>query len=150
MMTFVKKNPDTIQIFNGFRSKTNKFIDRYISLEKNPKIAIWSVSPGIYVSKIIKNDFLNPLLEHYNQALPVTAVLIRADSGFATPEIYDLCEEKKHQYVIRLNRNSRLFKLEMRQIGSRGKNIFTPFAIKQLLGSVTVGFAFVLSGKRMN
>ena len=55
--------------------------------------------------------FLEPLLEHYNQTVPITAILIRADSGFATPELYDLCEEKEHQYVIRLKRNSRLFKM---------------------------------------
>ena len=47
-------------------------------------------------------DFLNPLLEHYNQTVPVSTILIRADSGFAAPELYDLCEEKEHQYVIRL------------------------------------------------
>ena len=56
-------------------------------------------------------DFLNPLLEHYNQTVPITAILIRAESGFATPELYDLCEEKEHQYVIRLKRNARLFKI---------------------------------------
>lgn len=39
-------------------------------------------------------DFLNPLLEHYNQTVPISAILVRADSGFATPELYDLCEEK--------------------------------------------------------
>ena len=28
-------------------------------------------------------DFLNPLLEHYNQTVPVSTILVRADSGFA-------------------------------------------------------------------
>jgi hypothetical protein len=64
-------------------------------------------------------DFLNPLLEHYNQTVPVSTILVRADSGFAAPELYDLCEEKEHQYVIRLKRNRRLFKMaeEFVQVG---------------------------------
>lgn len=43
-----------------------------------------------------------------------------------------------------------LFKLEMKQNGLRRKNISTPFAIKQALGSMTVGFAYVPSGKLMS
>ena len=43
----------------------------------------------------LTEDFLKPLLEHYNQTVRITAILIRADSGFATPELYDLCKEKR-------------------------------------------------------
>lgn len=32
-------------------------------------------------------DFFNPLLEHYNQTVPVSTILVRADSGFAAPEL---------------------------------------------------------------
>ncbi|GMR69397.1 hypothetical protein NUITMVRA1_00730 [Aerococcus viridans] len=41
-----------------------------------------------YTSKGVK-EFLKPLLEHYNQAIPTTDILVRGDSGFATPDIYD-------------------------------------------------------------
>ena len=47
------------------------------------------------------------------------------------------------------SRNS-LFKLGMRPNGVRRKSISTPFATKPALGSMIVGFAFVLSGKQMN
>lgn len=56
-------------------------------------------------------DFLAPLLNHYQQSFPATDVLVRGDSGFATPIIYDLCEDYKNQYVIRLKRNSKLYEL---------------------------------------
>ena len=38
---------------------------------------------------------------------------IRADSGFATPKLYEFCEDEpnKLQYVIGLSRNSRLQKV---------------------------------------
>ncbi len=56
-------------------------------------------------------DFLNPLLEHCNQTVPISAILVRADSGFAAPYLYDLCEEKERPYVIRLKQNPRLLKM---------------------------------------
>ena len=60
-----------------------------------------------YTSNGVK-EFLEPLLEHYNQAVPTTDILIRGDSGFATPDIYDLCEKSKNQYIIRLKSNRKL------------------------------------------
>ncbi|MCY3292445.1 IS1380 family transposase, partial [Acinetobacter baumannii] len=38
-----------------------------------------------YTSKGIK-AFIEPLLSHYIEALPTTDILVRGDSGFATPE----------------------------------------------------------------
>lgn len=35
--------------------------------------------------------FLVPLLIHYNQAILMTDILVRGNSGFATPAVYDLC-----------------------------------------------------------
>jgi len=56
-------------------------------------------------------DFLEPLLEHYNQSIPTTDILIRGDSGFATPDVYDLCEEYDSHYVVRLKSNRKLTQL---------------------------------------
>ncbi|NTM35841.1 IS1380 family transposase, partial [Enterococcus faecium] len=39
---------------------------------------------------------------------PNTDILVRGDSGFATPGVYDSCESKKSHYVIRLKNNRRL------------------------------------------
>ena len=63
-----------------------------------------------YTSNGVK-EFLNPLLEHYNQAIPTTDILVRGDSGFATPDIYDLCESYENHYVIRLKANRNLYRL---------------------------------------
>ena len=63
-----------------------------------------------YTSKGVK-EFLKPLLEHCNQAIPTTDILVRGDSGFATPDIYDLCELYENHYVIRLKANRNLYRL---------------------------------------
>ncbi|WP_034300444.1 IS1380 family transposase, partial [Alkalibacterium sp. AK22] len=60
-----------------------------------------------YTSKGVK-AFLEPLLHHYSKALPNTDILVRGDSGFATPEVYDSCEAHDSQYVIRLKNNRKL------------------------------------------
>ncbi|SER99689.1 Transposase DDE domain group 1, partial [Pediococcus ethanolidurans] len=64
--------------------------------------------PGnVYTSKEI-HSFLEPLLQHYQNSLPCTEILVRGDSGFATPELYDTCEEHKAFYLVRLKANRRL------------------------------------------
>ncbi|WP_162816888.1 transposase [Limosilactobacillus fermentum] len=49
-----------------------------------------------------------PLLKHYQTQLPTTDILVRGDSGFATPEVYDVCEANDVFYIIRLKRNRKL------------------------------------------
>lgn len=63
-----------------------------------------------YTSTGVK-AFLEPLLDHYNQAIPTTDILVRGDSGFATPDIYELCEAYDNDYVIRLKSNRNLTRL---------------------------------------
>lgn len=53
-------------------------------------------------------DFLRPLLEHYNQTFPETSTLVRGDSGFAVPGLYELCEQESVYYIIRLKSNAKL------------------------------------------
>ena len=67
-------------------------------------------SGNVYTSNGVKN-FLEPMLEHYNHTLPCTDILVRGDSGFATPEVYDTCEFYKSYYVVRLKVNAKLAKL---------------------------------------
>lgn len=63
-----------------------------------------------YTSTGVKG-FLEPLLEHYNQVVPTTDILVRGDSGFATPDIYEMCEAYDNDYVIRLKSNRNLTRL---------------------------------------
>ncbi|MBK3495133.1 transposase, partial [Viridibacillus sp. YIM B01967] len=52
--------------------------------------------------------FLEPVLIHFKDRYPHCPIIIRADSGFATPELYKLCEKYEVYFVIRLKANAKL------------------------------------------
>lgn len=67
--------------------------------------------PGnVYTSNAIA-PFLTPLLTHYQQNLPCTDIIVRGDSGFATPFLYATCEAQGAFYLIRLKANRKLAQL---------------------------------------
>ena len=51
-------------------------------------------------------DFLQPILDEYLRDYPTVNLLLRGDSGFATPDLYKQCEENGTSYVIRLKENA--------------------------------------------
>lgn len=51
-------------------------------------------------------EFLEPLLKDFKTNYPKTTLLVRGDSGFATPELYELCEKYGALYTIRLKKNA--------------------------------------------
>lgn len=52
--------------------------------------------------------FMRPIFEEFRRKYPNVILYFRGDSGFATPELYELCEEFGVRYIIRLKQNSRL------------------------------------------
>lgn len=67
-------------------------------------------SGNVYTSNGVV-EFIQPLIEHYNEHFPETTPFIRGDSGFAVPALYDLCEKESVFYVIRLKSNAVLQRL---------------------------------------
>lgn len=65
---------------------------------------------NVYTSNNVVN-FMQPVLEHYNKNHSEMLLYVRADSGFAVPELYDLIESNHYQYAIRLKLNKSLIKL---------------------------------------
>lgn len=64
--------------------------------------------PGsVYTSNGVV-DFMRPLIEHYNETFPEISTLVRGDSGFAVPGLYELCEKESVYYIIRLKSNAKL------------------------------------------
>ena len=55
-------------------------------------------------------DFLQPILDEYLNDYPAIRILLRGDSGFATPDLYKQCQENGTSYVIRLKENGILRK----------------------------------------
>ena len=56
-------------------------------------------------------DFMKPLLEEYQRKYPDISLFLRGDSGFATDELYSLCEMNGTSYAIRLKENDVLRRL---------------------------------------
>ena len=50
-------------------------------------------------------DFLQPIPDEYLNDYPAIRILLRGDTGFATPDLYKQCEENGTSYVIRLKEN---------------------------------------------
>lgn len=50
-------------------------------------------------------EFLQPLLNEFGEDYPDIPLLLRADSGFTKPELYEQCETNGVSYVIRLKEN---------------------------------------------
>lgn len=55
--------------------------------------------------------FMEPLLKEYRAKYPSLPLYLRGDSGFASPSLYDTCEENDCKYAIRLKENSKLREL---------------------------------------
>ena len=56
-------------------------------------------------------EFMQPLFDEYMNDYPDIPLLLRGDSGFATPDLYEQCETNGTSYVIRLKENVTLRKL---------------------------------------
>mgnify|MGYP003495718353 FL=1 len=56
-------------------------------------------------------NFLEPVLISLQKAYPEAMILVRGDSGFAVPDLYDLCEKYGVHYLFKLKANATLHKL---------------------------------------
>jgi len=62
--------------------------------------------PGnVYTSNGVV-EFIQPLVEHYNEKFPEMMPYLRGDSGFAVPALYEFCEKESVYYTIRLKSNA--------------------------------------------
>lgn len=59
------------------------------------------------------DQFMNPLMQEYRKKYPSLPLYLRGDSGFASPTLYDTCEENDCRYAIRLKDNKTLRKYVM-------------------------------------
>lgn len=66
-------------------------------------------SGSVYTSNDLKG-FLKPVLEWLKARYPNANILVRGDSGFATPDMYDLCDLFGVEFLIKLKANAKLHK----------------------------------------
>ncbi|MEG0444131.1 MAG: transposase, partial [Carnobacterium sp.] len=75
-----------------------------------PQIPAELRSGNVYTSKGVA-AFTRPLFKHYQSATSVNTIMIRTDSGFATTDLYELCEEYDSLYTIRLKSSRNLYRI---------------------------------------
>ena len=56
------------------------------------------------------DQFMIPLMQEYRSKHPSMLLYLRGDSGFASPDLYNACEENDCKYAIRLKQNKTLMK----------------------------------------
>lgn len=56
-------------------------------------------------------EIMTPLMKEFREKYPSLGLYLRGDSGFASPELYEACEEHDCKYAIRLKENKKLRKL---------------------------------------
>ncbi|MEK0152391.1 IS1380 family transposase [Tetragenococcus halophilus] len=61
-------------------------------------------------------DYLEEMLDRYQQRSSDPLIMVRGDSGFAKPEIFAHCENRQVRYVIKLKSNARLLDLIQHQV----------------------------------
>jgi len=77
-------------------------------------------------------DFMQPLLDEYQNDYPDIELFLRGDSGFATPELYTQCETNGVSYAIKLKENNSLRALASELVGELGdiiKDNIVPYAV---------------------
>lgn len=67
-------------------------------------------SGNVYTSRNVVK-FMGPVISHYEKNHKDTYCVIRGDSGFALPKLYELAEQHNTTYAIRLKANATLSKL---------------------------------------
>jgi hypothetical protein len=67
-------------------------------------------SGNVYTSRQVVR-FIGPVLKRYVSKYPGITKVIRGDSGFATPELYEISEQLDTLYAIRLKASSTLYRL---------------------------------------
>lgn len=81
--------------------------------------------PGnVYTSNGVA-DFLRPIIEKDKDYTCDMTLLVRGDSGFATPKVYELCEETQTNFVIRLKANKALQTLGQQKVLYGNETNFT-------------------------
>lgn len=89
----------------------------YGTMGFHPLVAFDGATGGCLKAKLLPEnvytstdvvEFIQPLIEHYNQTFPKTSLFLRGDSGFTVPAFYDLYEKKSVYFIIWLKSNPQL------------------------------------------
>jgi hypothetical protein len=93
-----------LTFFHGFYGQY-QYQPRVITCAENDLTVMVALLFGTASPPLALGDDLENLVTRLRQAWPGLRILIRADSGFATPAFYDACERLELEYTVGLKMN---------------------------------------------
>jgi hypothetical protein len=97
-------------MFHGYYDQY-QYLPIIITCAENDEVVLVGLRHGTCHASLGADDDLRYLAGRFREVWPDVQIVIRADSGFATPVMYDVCEELGLIYTIGLGMNPRLKKL---------------------------------------
>jgi DDE family transposase len=97
-------------MFHGYYDQY-QYLPIIITCAENDEVVLVGLRHGTCHASLGADDDLRYLVSRFRAVWPDVQIVIRADSGFATPVMYDVCEELGLTFTIGLGMNPRLKKL---------------------------------------
>lgn len=94
-----------LTFFHGFYGQY-QYQPRAITCAENDQVVMVALLFGTASPALAIGDDLKYLVTRLREVWPGLRILIRADSGFATPAFYDSCERLELEYTVGLKMNS--------------------------------------------
>lgn len=94
-----------LTFFHGFYEQY-QYLPRVLTCAENDMVVMTALLYGTARAGLGLEDDLAKLVARIRERWPTVRLLIRADSGFATPALYDCCEQLGIGYTIGLGMNS--------------------------------------------
>ena len=83
---------------------------RLITCAENDMIVLFTLLYGSAAAALGIEDDLEYLIQRVRTRFPDVQIIIRADTGFASPEVYECCERLRTVYTIGMGMNPRLLR----------------------------------------
>ena len=94
-----------LTFFHGYYEQY-QYLARVITCAENDQVVMVALLFGVASPTLAVDDDLEHLVGRIRAVWPDVRILLRADSGFATPEFYEVCEQLRLEYTIGLKSNS--------------------------------------------
>lgn len=93
-----------LTFFHGYYDQY-QYLPRVITCAENDQVVMAALLFGVAPPTLGVDEDLEHLVGRMRAVWPDVRILLRADSGFATPEVYSLCERLGLEYTIGLKSN---------------------------------------------
>lgn len=84
----------------------NQYLPLLISCAENDQFVLLSLRPGNVHAALGTEDDLEHLVQRVRQRWPDVVIVVRADSAFGIPKMYEVCERLQLQYTFGISANA--------------------------------------------